>query len=361
MTTHVREAARWSRHLQAEVDSSLIYASMARSEREATIAAVYARLAAMEAHHARIWGRRLRRAGMQRPTPRPSRTASLLIAVAERLGPDIVGRSLVARERAERARYERQDDPISAALTAEERIHEWVLDRIAAARLSGTGMARLGNALRAAVLGMNDGLVANLSLLMGVAGAGADPHALVVAGVAGLLAGSLSMALGEYLSVQTSRELFQHRISLEKKSDVEPTGVEFVSLILADRGMETERARALAAEFVDGTVGGTRGRATKSDDLGDLGGSAWIASATSFAMFAAGAAVPLLAFALLTGVTAEIFAVAMTGAVLFANGSAVTLITGLSPLRAGMRQVAIGYAAAAITYGVGRLFNVATS
>ncbi len=358
----MRDVKQWSRNLQLEVDGATVYTSMARNESEETVAALYERLAAMESRHARIWGRKLRAAGAWRGMPRPSWTATLLTAVASRFGPDIVARSLAARESAERAAYDAQDDEISAALSSEERFHGWVLGRITRAKLSGTGMARLGNALRAAVLGMNDGLVANLSLLMGVAGAGGDAHALVVAGLAGLLAGSLSMALGEYLSVQTSRELYERQLVVEREAAREiasPFEADAVALIFVSRGMSTESARVTAQNFIAGALVSGVERAKEGDALGDLGGSAWIASLTSWAMFATGAAVPLVAFAFFTGTLAAIVAILLTGAALFANGSIVTLITGRPPVSAGLRQVGVGFAAAAVTYTLGRLFNVA--
>ncbi len=322
----MRDVERWRSNLQVEIDGVAIYRSLARAERDRTVAAAYRRLALAESRHARFWARKLRDASAWRGLPRPSWRAALLIAFASRFGGDVVARSVAAREAAERERYEHQDDPETARLTDEERAHASVLAGITREKLSGTGMARLGNALRAAVLGMNDGLVANLSLVMGVAGAGGTPHEIVVAGLAGLLAGSLSMALGEYLSVQTSRELFERQLLLERE---------------ADTSFEPSR------------------RASSDDEIGDLGGSAWIASATSFGMFAAGAAVSLIPFAVTSGYAAQLAAVALTGAVLFANGAVVTLVTGRQWVGAGLRQVAIGYAAAAITYGLGRLFNVA--
>ncbi len=357
----MRDIPRWRRHLQVEVDGAAIYRAMARAEREQTVAALYERLAVAESRHARIWAKKLRGAGAWRGFPRPSLTATVLITVAKRLGPDILGRSLAARETAERAAYEDQDDAISALLTDEERFHARLLGRITRAKLSGPGMARLGNALRAAVLGMNDGLVSNLSLVMGVAGAGGDTHAIVVAGLAGLLAGSLSMALGEYLSVQTSRELYERQLILERDNVEEAPREEIdeIALIYMSKGMDAEKARSVAAQLVGGSIGAHAERTHEDEDVADLGGSAWIAALTSFAMFACGAAVSLLPFAFLTGAAAQLAAIVLTGGALFANGSAITTITGRPALRAGLRQTAIGFAAATITYGLGRLLNVA--
>lgn len=350
---------RWSRYLQLEVDGAAIYGSLARSEPEPTIAALYARLATAEWRHARVWARKLRHAGAWRGMPRPSRRAALLIWVGGRLGPDIVGRWLAAREAAERASYEAEGGA-ALELGREERLHAWLLSRVARARLSGTGMARLGNAIRAAVLGMNDGLVANLSLLMGVAGAGGDTHAIVVAGLAGLLAGSLSMGLGEYLSVQTSRELYERHLVIERAHVETPPGeaAGIVALILESRGVAAGDARRRAEAFVAGSAGTPAARAKADTEVADLGGSAWIAALTSFAMYGGAAAVPLIPFALTSGVAAQVGAVALTGLALFANGSIVTLVTARPPLYAGLRQVLIGFAAALVTYTLGRLFSV---
>lgn len=357
----VDDARRWSRNLQLEVDGAAIYGSLARSEPEHTLAALYARLATAESRHARLWAKKLRDAGVWQGMPKPSRRAAFLMWVAGRLGPDIVGRSLAAREAAERATYEAEGDAASRELGEEERFHAWLLGRVARARLSGTGMARLGNALRAAVLGMNDGLVANLSLVMGVAGAGGDAHAIVVAGLAGLLAGSLSMGLGEYLSVQTSRELFQRHLVLERDHGQAPPdeATEVVALILESKGVAPGDARRRAEAFVTGSTGTHAARAQADAEVGDLGGSAWIASLTSFAMYGGGAAIPLIPFAFGSGAAAQIWAVIVTGLALFANGSMVTLVTAQPVLRAGLRQASIGFAAALITYTLGRLFSVA--
>ena len=357
----MHDIQRWRRNLQVEVDGAAIYRAMARAERERTVAALYERLAVAESRHARIWAKRLRGAGAWRGFPRPSWTATVLITVAGRLGPDILGRSLAARETAERAAYEDQDDAMSALLTDEERFHARLLSRITRAKLSGPGMARLGNALRAAVLGMNDGLVSNLSLVMGVAGAGGDTRAIVVAGFAGLLAGSLSMALGEYLSVQTSRELYERQVILERDNVEEATleEVDEIALIYMSKGMEAQEANAVAAQLVGGSIGSHVKRTHDDEDVADLGGSAGIAALTSFTMFACGAAVSLLPFAFLTGGVAQLAAIMLTGGALFANGAAITTITGRPALRAGLRQTTIGFAAATITYSLGRLLNVA--
>ncbi len=230
------------------------------------------------------------------------------------------------------------------------------------ARLEGRHRATAGNALRAAVLGVDDGLVSNFSLVMGVAGAGGDARAIAVAGLAGLLAGSLSMALGEWLSVQSARELYSRQIAVEREELAAAPDEERRGLALIDqaKGATETQARALAAQI----VGSDRALQTFAHeemaiDPGELGGSAYVAAGTSFAMFATGALVPLVPFAFVSGRTAVVAAAVLSGAALFGVGALITLITGQPALRAGLRQLAIGAAAAGVTFAVGRLLGVA--
>jgi predicted membrane protein (TIGR00267 family) len=170
------------------------------------------------------------------------------------------------------------------------------------------------NALRAAVLGANDGLVSNASLVMGVAGAELAGRSILITGLAGLLAGSLSMALGEWLSVQSSRELYAHQIKIEREE------------LLAAPEEEAE----------------------------ELGGSAWVAAATSFFLFSVGAIVPVAPYFFSEGTSAFVASIILSIIALFAIGAAITIITGRNALQSGLRQVLFGVAAAAITFVVGR-------
>lgn len=356
------DVRRWRSNLRNEIDAFAIYRAMARAERQQAVILLYEHLAAVESRHARVWGRMLRANAAWPGMPRPSLGARILILVIGRLGPDVVERTLAARESQERRRYDAGNDETSAMLRQDEQLHGHLLSRIASAKLSGATVARLGNALRAGVLGITDGLVSNVSLLMGVAGAGGDSHAIVVAGLAGLLAGSLSMALGEWLSVQSSRELYERQIMIEAERIVDwPTDeIDELARIYRSRGLSPEDARATAAKLVEGSVGNAAERAVvEAAEVADLGGSSWVAAAMSFFMFAAGATIPLLPFLLLSGAAAPIASAVLTGIVLFAIGSIITTITGKSALRAGLRQLAIGFCAAIITYTLGRLLGVA--
>jgi vacuolar iron transporter family protein len=220
--------------------------------------------------------------------------------------------------------------------------------------------ARHGNALRAGVLGSTDGLVSNLSLVMGVAGSGAPHEAIVVAGLAGLVAGSLSMALGEYLSVQSARELFANELRIEAGQLAESPDAEVDELrgIYERKGVPSRMAAELADHMVrsDPVLAlDTMAREELGFDPNELGGSAWVAAGTSLALFALGAVVPLLPFLITGGQLALAAAAGLSAAALFGLGAGITRLTGIRPARSGLRQLAFGASAAAITYGIGVL------
>lgn len=223
-----------------------------------------------------------------------------------------------------------------------------------------------GNALRAAVLGANDGLVSNFSLVMGVAGAGGDQGAILVAGVAGLLAGAMSMALGEWLSVQSARELYANQLAIEAWEIAEEPEEEEneLRLIYEAKGVPSDVARDIAHRIVygDRTVAlETMAREELGIDPTSLGGSAWVAAGTSFALFAIGAIVPVVPFLFLTGTTAIVASAVLAGLALFGVGASITVVTGRGVIRSGLRQLAFGMAAAAITFGIGTLLGTAIS
>lgn len=217
--------------------------------------------------------------------------------------------------------------------------------------------AHHGTALRAGVLGATDGLVSNLSLVMGVAGSGAGHTLVVIAGLAGLVAGALSMGLGEYLSVQSSRELFARELEIEAlELKTNPAAeVDELCAIYERKGIPTEQAHELAERIVHGDPEfalDTMAREELGFDPAQLGGSAWVAAGTSLVLFALGALVPLLPFLVIAG-TPVIVAAVVSGVALVALGAAITNLTGMNPIRAGLRQLAFGAVAAAITYGIG--------
>lgn len=225
-------------------------------------------------------------------------------------------------------------------------------------RHRGTG----GGSLRAAVFGINDGLVSNTSLVMGVSGAALAPDTIVLTGIAGLLAGAFSMAAGEYISVRSQREMFEHQISQEKEElDLYPEEeAEELALIYHARGVPLEDARAMANELVKDPKVALD--ALAREELGldpDNLGSPWGAAISSFLAFAIGATLPLIPFLAGFGDRAVIAAAALAGVSLFGVGAVLSLFSGKSALAGGARMTLIGAMAGAATFGVGSLFGVA--
>lgn len=227
------------------------------------------------------------------------------------------------------------------------------------ARHSETHRVRSGNALRAAVLGANDGLVSNLSLVMGVAGASLGSDEILITGLAGLVAGAGSMAMGEWVSVTSARELYTRELAVERRElRDDPAGeVAELTAIYERRGLDPEIAaqvaRTLSAD--PATALDTHAREELGIDPEGLGGSAWQAAGASFALFCVGALPPVVPFAFLDGDVAVAVSVVLSSVALFAIGAAITRLTDRSPWLSGLRQLAIGLAAAVVTYGVGAL------
>lgn len=221
----------------------------------------------------------------------------------------------------------------------------------------------LGGSLRAAVFGVNDGLVSNVSLVLGVAGAGVHSGYVLTSGAAGLLAGALSMAAGEFISVRSQREMFEYQIALERAELAEypEEEAEELALIYQARGVDLAQARAVSHTLLENPqhaldVLAREELGLNPDDLG----SPWQAASTSFAAFASGAAVPLLPFLLgLTGTRALLTATLITLAALFAVGLSLSLFTGRAALRSALRMVLIGGGAGAVSFLVGRLLGIA--
>ena len=221
----------------------------------------------------------------------------------------------------------------------------------------------LGGGLRAGVFGVNDGLVSNVSLVLGVAGAGVAGRYVLTTGVAGLLAGALSMAAGEYVSVRSQREMYEYQIALEREELAEypEEEAEELALIYQARGVEREQARAVSRSLLSRPqqaldVLAREELGLNPDDLG----SPWQAAASSFVAFAAGAAVPLLPFLVaLSTAHALIAAALLTLASLFSVGLALSLFTGRDALRGALRMVLIGGGAGAVSFLVGRALGVA--
>jgi VIT1/CCC1 family predicted Fe2+/Mn2+ transporter len=197
---------------------------------------------------------------------------------------------------------------------------------------------------------------------MGVAGATLNNQTVLITGLAGLLAGAISMALGEWLSVQSSRELYSHQIEVES-AEIEQhpeEEIEELGLIYEARGLPREQARTLAQSIVSNTSSAveTLAREELGIDPGELGGSAWEAALTSFILFAVGAIIPVSPCMFLTGMMAVYVSIAFSVVALFLLGAVITLFTGKPVLFSGMRMVIFGLLAAAVTFGIGRLIGV---
>jgi len=353
-----------------EHNSAAIYQVLAEVEKDSRLAEVYRRMVETELKHADNWAARVRADGGHVPDFKLAWRTRVLITLARRFGPEMVLPSMQAMEREGTSSYANQQ---AGAMAAEERSHSRLLTLItgatrggmeggALAQMEGRHRATGGNALRAAVLGANDGLVSNLSLVMGVAGAALEPRSILITGLAGMLAGACSMALGEWLSVQSSRELYSHQVKIES-AEIEQAPeeeAEELALIYEARGLSREQAQLLSNQIMSNkeTALDTLVREELGFDPKELGGSAWEAAITSFILFAIGAVIPVIPFTFLTGMNAVIASILFSTVGLFILGASITLFTGRTVLYSGMRMVIFGLIAAALTFGIGRLIGV---
>lgn len=359
---------RYRANLQGEVDGAAVYAALAKAEADPKLAEVYRRLAAVERAHGEFWRKQIRAAGGKVDKLKPSMRAKLLAWLAWRFGPAFVLPAVMAGESRDSGAYDNQPEAVLAGLPADERSHARLMEAVAGTSggLPGPALAELegrhrggGNTLRAAVLGANDGLVSNTSLVMGVAGAAVNEYLLLLTGLAGLVAGACSMAMGEWLSVTSSRELYQSQIATEAEELrlVPDKEREELVLIYQAKGLPEAQARALADRLLsdETTALDTLAREELGIDPNELGGSAWAAAGWSFLLFSMGAIVPVAPFLFLTGGTAIIASLAPSGAALALIGAGTSLFTGRGALFSAFRQLSIGLAAAGATYGAGAL------
>jgi VIT1/CCC1 family predicted Fe2+/Mn2+ transporter len=354
-----------------EQSSAFLYKTMSEVEKDTHLAEVYRRISVTEVEHADHWAKKAAEAGLNLPEYKPDWRTRTMAGLARRFGPSIILPMLQNMERDGMASYAKV--PGGEKMQADEQSHAFLIRQIAGSSkggLSGSALAQLegrhrsagGNSLRAAVLGANDGMVSNLSLVMGVAGATLGGKSVLIAGIAGLLAGSISMALGEWLSVQSSRELYNNQISTER-DEIEQNPEEEIqelALIYQTRGISQEAAQNMANQLLSNKESAldTLSREELGIDPDQLGGSAWEAAITSFFLFTLGAIIPLFPFFFLSGMTAVFVSIAVSAVGLFLLGAIITLFTGRSIWFSGMRMVVFGLIAAAVTFGIGRLIGV---
>ncbi len=325
--------------------------------REGEERAILTELADAEERHAEHWVSLLGQHA--HPAPRPSLQHRVWTALAGRFGWVFV---LALVQRAEADTPYEADQDAARSMAADEAIHEEVLRGLAA-----RGRAQLSGNFRAAVFGANDGLVSNLALVMGMSATGVSAGVVLAAGMAGLLAGALSMGAGEYISVRSARELLaasQPAAHAEQALEDLDVDVNELALVYRARGMAEPEARERAADVLDqtrngGSVPTGAVPATEADvDEHEAVGSPWGAAISSFCFFASGASIPVLPYLFgLGGVAALATAAVLVGIALLLTGGVVGLLSGASPLRRGLRQLAIGFGAAAATYLLGLAFG----
>ena len=337
-----------------EKESAWLYRQVAAAEADPARSALFLKLAAAAEEQAAKW-----QLAAQRKTPEtaeerrfvPSLRARIVARLLSRFEPRSLRAVLAAMKLRGLSIY-------SAPLAMAGHAMPTSLAQVGARHRSA-----LGGGLRAAVFGVNDGLVSNVSLVLGVAGAGAASGYVCTAGRAGLLAGALSMAAGEYISVRSQREMYEHQIALEREELAEypDEEAEELALIYQARGVGLDQAREVSQALLANPQAALDVLAREElglnpDDLG----SPWQAASSSFVAFALGAAVPLAPFLCgFTGAHATVAAVAITLLALFGVGLGLSLFTGRDALRSALRMVLIGGGAGAVSFLVGRAVGVA--
>ncbi|MGX6396116.1 VIT1/CCC1 transporter family protein [Rothia kristinae] len=347
---------RWRRYLADEIAEANLYRGLARhaTGREAEI---LEQVAEAEGRHREHWVQML--GEHAEPMPRPSVGSAFLQFLARRFGSVFV---LALAQRAEGRSPYAEDPDATDAMAADEAVHEEIIRALAT-----NGREKLSGNFRAAVFGANDGLVSNVSLIMGIGASGASSQMVLFSGLAGLLAGALSMGAGEFVSVRSQRELLDAsrptQVTLRVADDLDIDENE-LELIYRARGMSEEAARHRALERFGHFDCDCDPSLSHRDDAADESaenvalGTDLGAAASSFCFFASGAVIPILPYLLgMTGAWAMVLSLVLVGVALLGTGGVVGLLSGASPAKRGLRQLGIGYGAALATYLLGLLFG----
>jgi VIT1/CCC1 family predicted Fe2+/Mn2+ transporter len=368
--TATGDIARYQQNYLVEMDGITLYRSMAAAEKDQTRAEIFEKLAKNEERHAQRWARLIQSAGGAVPNYRRSMRVRALGWMARTFGTQRVVPIISSLESRDEAGYMNQ--PEAAGLPAEERAHSrtlWAMSGGSSGPASIVGTERWhfssrGGSLRAAVFGINDGLVSNFGLVMGFAGAEAHPEYVLLAGVAGLLAGSFSMAAGEYVSMRAQRELFEQQIAMEKQElEMSPKEEEEeLSLIYQAKGIPAQEAAILARRIIQNPkiAIDTLAREELGLDPSELG-SPWRAAVSSFLAFVLGAFAPVAPYIFASGQRAWIASALVSCLALFGVGALISIFTARGPLLSGMRMLGIGLLASAITYTAGWLFGISVA
>ena len=352
---------RWRKHLAEERMEARTYRDLSE-RRTGEERAVLLQLEEAERRHEEYWLARLGDRALPAPKP-PLRTRAASV-LAHLFGTIFI---LAMAQRAEQRSARDVDDDVPAHMQADEHIHAEVIRSLAA-----KSRETLAGTFRAAVFGANDGLVSNLALVLGVAATGMEPHVVLLTGISGLLAGALSMAAGEWVSVRSQRELLDASIPDPDAHQAVPdldVDANELALVFRARGESEEEAErhakqvfARLAKPANGESGAIAVRAAlgspESDGAGDQVGTPMKAALSSFCFFATGAFFPLIPYLLgMTGLTAIIVAAAIVGVALLFTGGVVGILSGQSPTPRALRQLIVGYGAAGVTYLLGLLFG----
>lgn len=361
---------RYKRYLEAELEAVALYSGLAAAEKDPQRAQVFQRLADMEEGHADRWAQKLGMTSSELESYRAGFRIRLLIWVARRFGTRPVLPMVLHIEGADTDMY--AGEPEAVDILKEERGHSRSLRELAApSRVHGEEGSRVGRGaagasgtLRAAVLGFNDGLVSNFSLVMGVTGGVAaasdtsDPQIILLAGVAGLLAGAFSMAAGEYVSMRAQRDRFEHHLEMERGEleEFPEEETEELVLIYQAKGLTEREARTVAKRIMQDPEVALDTMAREElglnpDELGSPKG----ASVSSFIAFAAGAAIPVFPYFIGEGTFAFSLSGVLSALTLLAVGSFLSTLSGKNILWGGVRMLLIGVSAAAVTFGIGSL------
>ncbi len=367
MTTKDGEAARFFELWADELAGAALYRALAERASEQR-RGVLLELAEAEERHAAHWAKLMADRGLTNPKrpPLPLRVR-VLSFLARRFGADAVLPMVLRLEAADASKYEGIAEA-PASMAAQERAHGKAVSALVGgttgtriARAEGRHRVGAAGALRAGVFGFNDGLVSNLSLVVGVTGGTSNSKIVLLAGVAGLVAGAFSMATGEWISVRSQRELYEREIGMEadELAHFPEEEREELALIFRAKGIEKEEAEALARRLMSrpDTALETLVREELGIDPSELV-SPWTASISSFVAFALGAVVPVIPFIIGSGGAALVWAAGLAAVLLVGVGAAISVFTGRPALRNGVRMLVIAALASGATYGVGRLVGV---
>jgi len=366
-----QDLRRYQDNFLREQDGIALYRALAKAEKDPARAEIFEKLAKAEERHAARWARLLRTNQAPVPVYTPGWRILLLGWLSRRFGTQHLLPVVTGLESRDQDVYRGQVE--ARGIPAEERSHmralramqrrgqdrpESILD------LEGWHRTLYAGGLRAAVFGANDGLLSNFSLMMGIAGASAEPRFVLLAGIAGLLAGASSMAAGEYVSVRSQRELYEQQIAVERQElEMSPEEEkEELALIYQAKGVPSGQAEELADRIFSNPDSAIETLAREELGLDPAAlGSPWLAAASSFVAFATGAIIPVIPYVLLSGNAAFVASAVVCGTGLFILGGVVSVFTGRNLFFSGFRMLGIGTVAAAVTYFIGRFLGVSVA